>query len=317
MAIDERKAIAGPQPTGAPIFFREERLPSRAITSEGADVTAAVRAADRRAAGPAHVDPRFIGRAGRHALTLEFVGRLDDHGGRPTLVADGWIEYPYAQTVFAAWQAGAPYEAPTLEARGADGRWRVVAREFGYPAGMPRRMALPLPPLPRGTTALRLTTTQEVYWDRVSVAYGEDLPEARRTALPLAAATLSAAGFARRATGPQRAPSYDYAARAPLADTRHARGWYTAFGDIRPLVGATDDAVAIIGPGEEAHLEFEAPAPPPAGWTRRVVLQARGWCKDMDLYTRDGETVGPLPGAETPQRRVLHARFNTRYMAGY
>ena len=57
---------------------------------------------------------------------------------------DGWVEYPYAQTVFAAWQAGAPYPAPTLEARDGDGRWHVVAREFGYPAGMPRRMTLPL-----------------------------------------------------------------------------------------------------------------------------------------------------------------------------
>ena len=105
--------------------------------------------------------------------------------------------------------------------------------------------------------------------------------------------------------------------RTPLADTRHPRGWYTAFGDIVPLVEATDDAVAIIGPGEEAHLEFTAPAPPPSGWTRRLVLQARGWCKDMDLYTKDGETVAPLPGRDTPRRQALHARFNTRYMAGY
>jgi hypothetical protein len=25
------------------------------------------------------------------------------------------------------------------------------------------------------------------------------------------------------------------------------------------------------------------------------VLETRGWCKDMDLFTRDGETVDPLP----------------------
>jgi len=44
---------------------------------------------------------------------------------------DGWIEYPYAQTLFAAWQAGAAYRAPTIDARGADGRWRLLRREFG------------------------------------------------------------------------------------------------------------------------------------------------------------------------------------------
>ena len=80
------------------------------------------------------------------------------------LVADGWIEYPYAQTLFAAWQAHAEYQAPTIEARGSDGRWHIVRREFGYPAGMPRRMSLPLGGLPHGATALRLRTTR-MLWD--------------------------------------------------------------------------------------------------------------------------------------------------------
>jgi hypothetical protein len=75
--------------------------------------------------------------------------------------------------------------------------------------------------------------------------------------------------------------------------------------------------VAIIGPGEEVLLEFAAPdAPLPTGWTRRLVLDAKGWCKDMDLYTKDGETVAPLPGEDSEQRRTLHAKFNTRYEGG-
>ena len=75
--------------------------------------------------------------------------------------------------------------------------------------------------------------------------------------------------------------------------------------------------MAIIGPGEEVLLEFDAPdAPPPAGWTRRVVLDAKGWCKDMDLYTKDGETVAPLPGEDSEERRGLHAQYNTRYWGG-
>jgi len=58
------------------------------------------------------------------------------------------------------------------------------------------------------------------------------------------------------------------------------------------LVAEKDDAVAIFGPGEEVHLEFAAPPEgAPEGWTRRLVLETRGWCKDMDLYTKDGETV--------------------------
>ena len=83
------------------------------------------------------------------------------------------------------------------------------------------------------------------------------------------------------------------------------------------LVAEKDDAVAIFGPGEEVHLEFAAPRQgAPEGWTRRLVLETRGWCKDLDLYTKDGETVEPLPGRATPGRDALHRRYNTRYQAG-
>jgi hypothetical protein len=317
MALDERKAILGETPSGRPIFFREERTAARATDDEGRDVTARVAAADREAVGPARIDARFIGRADSFAVTLTFDRPLDVGPGRPVLMVDGWVEYPYAQTVFAAWQAGAEYAAPTLEARDGRGRWVVVAREFGYPAGMPRRMALPLPALPPGTTALRLRTSQEIYWDRIAVAYEEQAPQVRRHAPALRHARLDTVGFAHRSTGPQRAPHYDDGAARPLDDTRHPRGWYTAFGDVTPLVEHEDSAVAIFGPGEGVVLEFDAPPAPPPGWSRAIVLDARGWCKDMDLYTQDGETVEPLPGRATPERARLHAHFNTRYAAGY
>ncbi|HUE84718.1 MAG TPA: FG-GAP-like repeat-containing protein [Vicinamibacterales bacterium] len=317
MVLDERKSVTGAAPTGRPLFYREERLPARAVNHLGDDVIQAVRELDLIAAGPEAVHPRFVGLAREHVVEIEFSQPIARGPGRPVLMADGWVEYPYAQTVFAAWQAGAAYQAPTLEARDRAGRWHEVARQFGYPAGMPKRMVLPLPDLPVGTTALRLRTTQEIYWDRLAIVYAEEAPLYRRHVLPLTAARLQDVGFARRTTGPQRVPRYDYDARAPLDDTRHPRGWYTEFGRVDELVAEKDDAVAIFGPGEEVHLEFAAPPEgAPEGWTRRLVLEARGWCKDMDLYTKDGETVEPLPGRATPAREALHRRYNTRYQAG-
>ena len=224
MALDERKAIAGPMPTGDPVFYREERLPRRVVNDRGVDVTTATAAADLVAAPPGAVDRRFIGRTAPHEVTLEFDAPVERGPGPPVLMIDGWVEYPYAQTVFAAWQANAPYLAPTLEARDRTGRWHVVAREFGYPAGMPRRMTLPLPNLPRDTVALRLHTTQEIYWDRLSVIYSEPAPEVVVRPAGLAAATVRMSGFAHRTTGPQRTPHYDYTRRAPMLDTRHPRG---------------------------------------------------------------------------------------------
>jgi hypothetical protein len=329
MALDERMATGAPDPTGEPRFYRRLRVPTRATNDRGQDVTAALaRVADVAAPVPA-VERRFIGfTRGEHVLTMEFDAPIAGAGGTgdvaPTLLIDGWIEYPYSQTMFAAWQARAAYRPPTLEARGADGRWVEVLHEFGYPAGMPREMSVPIPvgKLPAGTAALRLRTTQEIYFDRIAVAYAEPCPQAKRIVLPLASSRLAEVGFAARANGPQRRPRYDYDRRAPLQDQRHQDGFYTTFGAVDELVGRADGALAIFGPGEEVHLEFAALRDPPPGWSRRLVLELAGWCKDADLYTKDGQTLDPLPapqGAsadEVRRRDALNARFNTRYRSG-
>src|SRR5439155_20232805 len=110
--------------------------------------------------------------------------------------------------MFAAWQAHARYEAPTLEACGPDGRWVTVLEQFGYPAGMPRQMSVPIPrdKLPRGATRLRLRTAQEIYWDRLAIAWAEHCPQARRIVLPMRRAKLDDVGYAARTTLEQRRP---------------------------------------------------------------------------------------------------------------
>jgi len=46
------------------------------------------------------------------------------------------------------------------------------------------------------------------------------------------------------------------------------------------------------------------------------VLEARGWCKDMDLYTRDGDTVEPIPGVRNAAAEQLQRHYTTRYQSG-
>jgi hypothetical protein len=199
--------------------------------------------------------------------------------------------------MFAAWQAGARFRAPGLEARGPDGQWIELVAEWGYPAGMPRRMALPIPrdKLPIGATALRMRTNMEIYFDSVRLVAREQLPHAPLDCT-LRDARLAAPGFARRSTGPQKQPFYDHSEPLPLWDCRFQRGLYTSFGDVRDLLLREDGAAVVFGPGEEVMLAFAPPAERAAPATsRRYVLDVRGWCKDMDLFTRDGETVGPLP----------------------
>ncbi len=323
LTIDERMGLAEPQPSGEVRAYRAASHPSRAVDARGHDVLPAVASTDGIAAPIPERDGRFIGRlAEPQSITLEFERPLDQLPGTPTLVASGWIEYPYCQTIFAAWQAGAAFDAPTLEARREDGTWQVIAPSWGYPAGMQREMSLPLAGLPAGTKALRLSTNQEIHWDALFIAGVEPCPPTVRTELPLRSAVLLESGFPIRVSGDGARPDYDYARRPPFWATRHQPGFYTAFGPCEPLLAATDDALAVLGPGEEVRLRFAADiAPPRAGWTRRYVLEVDGWCKDMDLFTGDGERLEPLPSrapAGAPaSSTTLNASTRTRWRGGY
>ena len=321
IVLDERLAVGGAPATGRHITFRRVVAPVSVTAADGMDVTELAAAKDRRAPPPGELDPRFIGLLEHdQELTLEFAQPLD--AGGAVLVADGWIEYPYSQTVFAAWQAGVRYRPATLEARNGHGEWVVIAEEFGYPAGMPRTMALPLPELPPGTDALRLTSNMEIYWDRLRLVWEEPLEKLVTTTLEPVTARVARTGFAQRTTGPQRVPHYDYGKRSPHWDAKAPEGLYTSFGDARELVRDTDGALAIISSGEEVHLEFDAPPEAPPGHRRFFRIVFHGWAKDMDLYTLDGDTLDPMPvpeGADPgmlAKRDRLHARYNVRFRQG-
>lgn len=309
LATDERYAINGPAPTGEIVAWR------RAWTCIGNDALAAP---DLRASDTGAAHRRFIGLLAREQVVeLAFdspIDAVDD----PWLVIDGWIEYPYCQTMFAAWQEGAKFRAPNLEARAADGTWLEILGEWGYPAGMPRRMAMPIPraALPLGCTALRMRTNMEVYFDSARVVAREPLPISPIAIAPRSA-RLASPGFAFRTTGPQKQPFYDHARALPLWDCRFQRGRYTEFGDVRALLDRTDGAPVVFGPGEEVAIDFASPEPPSTGTTRRYVLELTGWCKDMDLFTRDGETVEPMPASPAdPAAAALLAKTRIRAAGG-
>ncbi|MEM9383484.1 MAG: FG-GAP-like repeat-containing protein [Pseudomonadota bacterium] len=324
--LDERHSTDPRRPPSGELrWYRESLRPLGARDGRGHEVLAAVLDRDGVAVPVGVRDTRFLGRLqASQVLTMEFAAALGEQDGRARwLLADGWVEYPYSQTLFAAWQAGVTYEPPSLEVSTDGEHWQLVAARFGYPAGMPRQMALPLHDLPRGARYLRLTGNLEIYWDRLRVALVEPAPTpARVTPLPLQRAVLSQVGFPVRTTHAQRRPHFDYGQRQTFWDTRYTRGAYTAFGDVRELVGEQDDALALVGAGEELHAEFAASASfPGEGWSRRYLLTTAGWAKDMDLYTRDGDSVDPMPHrSDEPgvlaRRDALHARFHTRPLSG-
>ncbi|MBT8061378.1 MAG: VCBS repeat-containing protein, partial [Gammaproteobacteria bacterium] len=250
LVMDERMGVVGPEPTGEPRYYRREMLPVAAVNDRSENVLDALLKSDHVAAPVGPLDERFIGRlAGEHELILSFGQAIDSSDGHPMLVADGWIEYPYSQTSFAAWQAGAAFEAPTLDAWTGE-QWQTVYPQFGFPAGMPRRMSLPLDALPANTRKLRLRSNLQIYWDRIAVAWAETPAEVSVSEMPLHEARFTQPGFAQRSTLAQFRPYYDYSKLSPYWDTRYMAGNYTRPGPVKALVESADDAVAIIGPGE-------------------------------------------------------------------
>ncbi len=94
-------------------------------------------------------------------------------------------------------------------------------------------------------------------------------------------------------------PSTPERARYRLAGTMprwpDLEGYHTRFGDVRPLVGATDDRYVIMNAGDELALTFAEAPPPGPGMTRDFVVIADGWEKDGDFNTTFSRTVLPLP----------------------
>lgn len=322
MVVDERANDNHLAASTQPIFYRTALTPKR-VMAAGQDVTSAALSTDGTTVPLPPRDPRFIGLLEQPSeVVLEFGAEInppDSARANPVLVAHGWVQYPYSQTVFAAWQAGKRYAAPSLEARDADGRWHTVHNEFGYPGGSSRQISLPLTALPAHTVALRLRGTMEVHWDSFSVVYAEQAPHIEPATLAASSVKLGKPGFAARLTDASGRVDYDYARRAPFWDGATPVGLYTAFGEVRALTANVDDGFAIIGPGEELDLKFPAMADADPGSTRHFVLELRGYTKDGDLYTRDGGTVTPLPhtaGIAAPLRAqgvALNAQYNLRF----
>ncbi len=322
LCLDERMATAAPEPTGEAVIHQPLMTPRRATGNGATDCTAAVSHVDGNPASGSRPDPRFIGRlAEEWLLELEFSEPVGDLAGRALLRIDGWVEYPYGQTTFAMWQAGVSAEPITVEAWDASaGGWKRIAASIGYPAGMTRASLYPLEGLPPDCHRLRLRTTVELYIDRCGVTQPVAGAAPSGQPLPLLTAELAWCGYPQRLARPHKQAAFDYSHRQALWDCRAQFGSYTEYGRCDELVAHTDDALAIFGPGEEIRLRFDASAltAPPPGMRRHFILEVDGWCKDMDRYTGDGQTLDPLP-THTPHATTVdrrHAEFNTRIRAG-
>lgn len=293
--IDERFAIPAPSldavATGPVQAFRRVR------DDRGRDVSDLVRMRDDQ-----HLD--FAGRGAYQGITRDHYIELElpedaPRAGPLWLVAQGWI-HPTDSSVNIAISQGR-HDAPrglSLQVADAAGRFREVRPNLGFPAGKDKTVLIDLAGVfpPAGPRRVRIATNLEIFWDRLGWAVGR--PDARLTSRPvtLSSAELRFRGYSttgrQNATAPER-PRYDLAGTAPR--WFDLEGFYTRYGDVRPLLTAVDDRYVIMNAGDELQLRFPQLPPVANGLVRDFIVTGDGWVKDGDYNTTFSRTVLPLP----------------------
>jgi len=191
--------------------------------------------------------------------------------------------------------------SPYVEAQLADGTWKKIAEDAGFPAGLERTIVVDLTgKFPAGARKIRLTTNLQIYWDQVLVDQSAQSTDAltRATEVPLAAATLHFRGYPKQLEGASPGDlDYDYDRVSLTGPFQHQRGNYTRMGDVRELLTSVDNRMVIFGSGEEIAAEFDTAKLPglPAHWKRDYFFYANGFVKDMDWWDASPFTVAQLP----------------------
>jgi Tfp pilus assembly protein PilF len=277
---------------------RQITLPAGAWDGNGTDVLAHLRQSDHDYVNGFKL-LNFSGFTEPHVLELD-LGK-PYQGEQLRLLMRGFIEYFTATSMYAAHQAGLDPVAPYVEARNANGQWKRVIDDMGFPAGLPRDTVADLTgKLPIGTDRIRIGTNLQIYWDQILVDRTAQKLPSRKTEVPLHAAKLAYHGYPRdverktNARGDHYYVFEDVSLTGPYA--REA-GAYTKLGNVTPLLTTTDDKFAVFGSGDAISLDFDPSKLPavPKGWTRDYFFFADGYEKDMDFYAADGLTVDPLP----------------------
>ena len=242
---------------------------------------------------------RYQGVVDPHDLILD----LGDSAGAPGtyLFLRGWI-YPTDASinVALAQQSEIKVAAPSLEVRDASGRWRTAIASIGFPSGKDKTMVVDISgKFPTRDHHVRIRTNMQIYWDEAFTARDIANGPAKVATLAPMSADLHFRGFSRMYRKGGRYGPYWFAYDDVSTESpwRPITGSFTRFGDVLPLLEGSDDMYVIMGPGDEATLEFDATSARAigSGWTRDFLLYTDGWIKDSDLNTAYGTTVEPLP----------------------
>ena len=253
---NERLMPGPPYPERELYAVQSSRPPVRARDHHGVDVTELVRTKDRRYPDAFEL-LSFKGYAETHSLTMD-LGAIEE-GENYVLSLYGWVDYADSSSNLAASQAGVELKTPYLEVGDASGRFEMGLTQMGFPAGLPKTMLVDLSGLVSpDKNRVRITTSMRLYWDQILIARRVSNDDLRVTELAPSEAELRFTGYPAPYNPDYRQPSlytYDTIAKTDLWGAHE--GYYTRYGDVRPLVETVDDSYVITHHGDELRLTFE------------------------------------------------------------
>ncbi len=290
----------GPYPKPQLITLGHRRSLLHAETLDGADVTAKLIEADRQMVSPIQLrEPQLRGLAEPHGVVLDFGPLTND---RPLVLAmTGWLRFGGGMAnMSASRHAEFPFPFPQLEVETVAGKWTKLDIEVGAPAGKTKTILIDLSGLlPAGAQRLRLTAAFEIHWDRAAMFEKVGESDTRVVTLSPNSSFLRWRGFSEFANLPADqplSPVYENVRPNPLWRITPS-GWATRYGDVRPLINATDNASALICGGDALALRFDvrSQAQPAPGRTIDYFLHCVGWDKDSDFHVAAGDRIEPTP----------------------
>ncbi len=330
--VDERFAVPAPAlkvvatgPVGSFASVRDD---------QGHDVSELAGSRDSR-----HID--FAGRGRYQGITRPHHVEMElpeaaPRSGPLWLIAQGWV-HPTDSSINVAVGQGSQAKPEGLSLRVADrsGRFRTVRAGLGFPSGKDKTILIDLTGLlpAAGPRRLQLATNLEIFWDRLAWAVGRPDVSIAPRRLDLLTADLGFRGYSATIQADPSSPERPrYTVESTASRWRDLEGYYTRFGDVRPLLTTADDRYVIMNAGDELRLRFREAPTPAAGVVRDFVAVGDGWVKDGDYNTGFSRTVLPLPTHrraryDTPpadleddpvyrQHAADFAEYHTRFVTG-
>jgi hypothetical protein len=305
---------------------REKNLPVSASDSKGNDVLSFISKKDDVYLSDFNPD-KYQGVTEMKDLILD-PGKTGQSGNL-YLFLNGWI-FPTDASINVALSQSSALKVfpPSIQVINKKGEWETVTDNPGFPMGKDKTVIADLSgKFISADHRVRIRTNMQIYWDYIFFSGELSSAPVSSSVLEPVSADLHYRGFSRsfRKGGRYGPHWFDYSVVDKDPEWRDLAGNYTRYGDVLPLLTASDNKYIISNAGDETSVRFDAKKLPDLknGWRRDFLIHSVGWVKDGDINTAFGNSVLPLPfhgmksyppgpGDNYPQDQELQ-KYNQEY----